>query len=218
MAVGLQEQQFHPLMDLEWETFISEWTLKIAQHLCVPLKGSLHSFATTKKELVESLDPQSEHFWANLSKIIFMVEYLPKHHGSLSTGQTEFDGMFVQHVARKGHITNITRRDTMVSTHMGRKHVNITMPKFVLAKLPVWWESIHQSLFRRYNFQCRISNKQTAGNYECGFYNSNRRGRVDSDYYLRWHKPESKTRKYPTKEEKVKEKSGLDRQQRSATS
>jgi hypothetical protein len=194
--------------------------MKIAHHLRVPLKGTiLHSFATTKKELVKSLDPQSEHFWANLSKIIFMVEYLPKHHGSLSMGQTEFHDMFAQHVARKGHITNITRRDAMVSTHMGRKRVNIMMPKFVLAKLRVWRESIHQSLFRRYNFQCRICNKQTAGNYERGFCNSNRGGRLHSDYYLRWHKPESKTTKYPTKEEeKVKEKSGLDRQQHSATS
>jgi hypothetical protein len=125
MAVEPQEQQFHPLMDLEWETFISKWAMKIAHHLRVPLKGSLHSFATAKKELVESLDPRSEDFWVNLSKIIFMVEYLPKHHGSLSTGQAEFHDMFAQHVAGKGHITNITRWDAMVSAHMGKKRVNI---------------------------------------------------------------------------------------------
>jgi hypothetical protein len=217
IVVEPREQEFHPLMDREWETFISEWTLKIAHHLRVPLKGSLHSFATTKKELIESLDPRSEHFWTNLSKIIFMVDYLMKHHGSLSTGQAEFHNMFAQHVARKGHIANITRPDAMVSTHMGKKCVNVTLPKFVVAKLRVWRELIHQSLFRRYNFQCRISNKQTAGDNERGFYNNNRRGRVDSDYYLCWHKSESKTTKYPTKEEKVKEKPGLYRPQCSLT-
>jgi hypothetical protein len=85
-ALGLprQEGELVPLADKEWDIFINTRTMNTANCLYVPLAGSTHLFATSARELADSLDHTSCMFADNLTKVIFLVEHLPKHHSVLS--------------------------------------------------------------------------------------------------------------------------------------
>jgi hypothetical protein len=172
----------------------------------VPLAGSTHLFATSTRELTDSLDPTSCMFTDNLTKVIFLVEHLPKHHSVLSK-VGGFHDAFIQDVMRQKTMPGIiySQADAKVSSRLGKglPPKIYSVPAFMKHKLRSWRNNIHRTIFRKYKFQCRFSNKNTNDGLTAGFYNSNRRSRAHSVYYLRWYKPDTKRTNAPTSSEKV---------------
>jgi hypothetical protein len=193
-----------PPADREWDIFINTWTMNTANCLRVPLAGSTHLFATSARELTDSLDPTSPMFADNLTKVIFLVEHLPKHHSMLSTVGA-FHDAFIQDVVRQNTMPGISLADAKVSSRLGKglPPKVYSVPAFVKHKLRSWRNNIHRSIFRKYKFQCRFSNKNTSDGLTAGFYNSNRRSRADYVYYLRWYRSDATKTKDPTSSEKV---------------
>jgi hypothetical protein len=199
-----QEGILVPPADREWDIFINTWTMNTANCLRIPLAGSNHLFATSARELTDSLDPTSCMFANNLTKVIFLVEHLPKHHSVLSKVGA-FHDAFIQDVVRQNTMPGISQADAKVSSRSGKalSPKIYSVPAFVKHKLRTWRNNIHRSIFRKYKFQCRFSNKNTNDGLTVGFYNSNRRSRADSVYYLRWYRPDAKRTNAPTSSEKV---------------
>jgi hypothetical protein len=108
-----------PSMDPHWDSFITVWTMNVSHSLRVPLKGSAHNFATTKKELVDSLTPGSDAFHLNLSKLVFIVEYLPRHRGRLSLWGEDFHEVLPHGVENRCSVPNLSRGSILVSTCWG---------------------------------------------------------------------------------------------------
>jgi hypothetical protein len=143
-------------------------------------------------------------FAVNLTKVIFLVEHLPKHHSMLLKVRA-FHEAFIQGVARQNTMPGISRADAKVSSRSGKGLLAkiYSVPAFVKHKLRNWRNNIHRSIFRKYKFQYRFSNKNTNNGLTAGFYNNNRHSRADSVYYLRWYKPEAEKTNAPTSSEKV---------------
>jgi hypothetical protein len=136
--LGLPNQegvQFPPA-DREWDIFINMWTMNTANCLRVPLAGSTHLFATSARELIDSLDPTSCMFATNLTKVIFLVEHIPKHHSVLSKVGA-FHDTFIEDVVRQNTMPGISQADAKLSSRSGKGLPSkvYSVPAFVKHKL-----------------------------------------------------------------------------------